>query len=162
MSDNIQSMGDMRRPNVTLAIFIRVAIAFISGWLLALLFFYLTQQDMLRGSFDTLEGIALSFPLLVGILAPLTMDKHSKHLIFPAVMIGWSALVGAYVYLLPLAMQSDDRVINYYHHGIAIATALLNLAMLASSVLVLLSAVITGLIIKGVRKYHQRSTPRSL
>ena len=160
MSDNVEAMSHTQGSNVMLAIIIRIVISFIFGYLFAFVFFYLSQHDILRGSSNTLEGIALSFPLIVGILAPVTMDRRSKHLIFPSVLVALSALVGAYVCLLPPAMQSDDRIINYYHHGIALAVALLDYAMLAGIVLVLICTVIIGLIIKGIRKYSQRPMPR--
>lgn len=149
-----QAERPRRKLNRTLSLVIlRLLLAFAFGWSAALL----TLQS---GSHGIVVPFFLCSPLIIGILAAVTVKPQTKSRISLAMATGLLALIGIYVYLFPMAILSDAQADaycahNYCHVG-GISTFYLNIFFLLGMVAVLLGVAITSLFINIIYQNFKR------
>jgi hypothetical protein len=139
------------------SVFIRLSIAFVCGLFFA---FLATQIASLQWVDYTISEIIIySSPLLIGIIAALTIVRRNTYLPSLALGTGVCTWLGIYVYLLPGVANSDAQNKTYcathscHYSGIGIT--LLNFYLLYGIILVLLGSGVTVLIIKGLRRIRR-------
>ena len=137
----------LRRTLPTSLPLICLLLAFVCSWLLAYL---LIGNNGVNAIF-----LLVVSPLFLGIAVAWIISTKNKYLISLVIGAGLLAAAGIYGYAVSITTRDDAAANaycahNYCHVG-GIETFFLNLAFLFAIVLVLLSAAITGLIIKA---YH--------
>lgn len=143
-----------RGKQTFLLLYLRFLLAFIVGWLFALL--------VVVTPLGSAPGFILSFtpdiflvllPLILGIAVSWTVDKGHRHLISLSAGTGIFAAIGAYVYLLPLSLLGDAQTDIYCarhecHLPSGMETAFLTFLFFLMIVLIFLGAGVAGFIRK--------------
>jgi hypothetical protein len=156
----------LRHLPTMIRVFVRLAVAFTCGLLLA---FLVTHVDMLPHPFAHFVNSALFvfipfFPLSLGMFVPCTIQRRNKLLIPLSIGTGLCVIAGIYAYYLPLASQADAiskglcGMPGAYCPGL-FRVALINLFLCYGIVFVLVSASLTSFLLQRNRK--KRGSPSS-
>lgn len=147
---------------------VRVLVAFLSGWFAAfsnilglvagpLANYARDTWNMYSGTF--LPLFFLSIALLLGVVAPLSVNWQKKYALPLALLTGFSVITGYYAYLLPDAIRSDTQPCDVYcQHGPLgrNATGLLLVIWLLTVLLTLISTLITSLLIYVTKRLSHK------
>jgi hypothetical protein len=150
---------------------IHLIAVFLCGLLVAFLDVFNRAIDYSQHTWNISAGasaalLALLLPLVVGVVAPFTVDRRDKHFISLALLTGMLALTGWYGYWFPGVVGYDDALAASCHssnpdpscsHGpinpeTHFATSAFLFIWFVSLILVLVSSLITCLIIRSAMK----------
>lgn len=143
------------------SVFIRLSVALGCGLFFAFLATQIASTQWV--DFRIEELLVYSSPLLLGIIAPLTIVRRTTYRLPLALLTGVFTWLGMYAYLFPGVATHDAQdnayCATHYCHVSGIGTTFLALYLLYGIILVLLGSVVTVLIIKGLARMYTRRAP---
>ncbi len=162
----------MRRFDIPL----RLAAAFLCGWLVAFLnilglFVSLLEQSQGISQGASIPLLIVLLPPVLGVVAAFTVGPGNRHPILLAMGTALLALTGWYGYWFPALLHADtERILacqgsnppDSCHHGpfspeSYINTSLLIYSWLLGVMLVLLSSAVTGWLLSLIRKHRAKA-----
>jgi hypothetical protein len=155
------------QKQVTMLTCLGLFLAFISGVVLTLLAVGIT--NLANGNFLAVVGLevaALVAPLCIGIIVPLIVNRRGPVRIAAGLGVSLLVLAGIAVCALPFAVAADAQFDAYCNapghecHIGDIATPFTLLYVMYGAVLIILSAPLTGLVLKLIKKRQTRREGR--